>query len=616
MITNLRVANAKITLKLSALLLFVCLLIIPEPSQAQFTTAENILNGGTLGGTRGMRLRRIGGSTSYSTNPDFVYYPASSMKIIEHLYSMVLVEATTWNLNTGVTVITNGINCGSALNSSIASGNPQVQPLSTVLTNMMVPSSNQATNAIQERIGLTSFPNILPFSANMAFWGRVVLNSFVQNTLNMSNSGVNHKLGCGGPCTFNPANALTLRDIERLYRAIATNVNVISPAGRVQLKDLMLNESNSFLNTMISQEAASTGKQAYVNDFRNQLYMIWKDGGYSCNGRDFRVSSGLLQLPTHGGTYKRLYTWGIFADEGQSWAYLPGTVRAATVELLRSSVRSALLTWGNNYLPAEKVDGIIKKVKKSPMLSSRGRDAILARSSLLALDSVSTTLHAASKNYVLAVRNLQTAVQNWDEARQLNITLPEDSIIFWITDAAQHVTLDATAMLASIIDDSTKPKKPVDAEEEMNSGDRLFAVNDYKGALHYYLRSVSISNPYLDWNFRGERSQDASVGFVPSTAAKSSSLPQALPAELNVQVGPNPSQGLIHIYLADLNPGSLNITVLDLSGKIVGRVFDGDINSADERQWDFDGSQLASGVYLLRVQNGTSHKTQKIMIQD
>ena len=121
-------------------------------------------------------------------------------------------------------------------------------------------SSNSATNAVQERVGTASFPPIPPWSLNMAGAGRFVLNNFV-SSLGMTGTAVNHKFGCEGFCGNPTPNTFTLVDFEKLYQAIATTL--LTPANRVVLKDLMLNESGSFLDDIIDQEAADTGKNAW-----------------------------------------------------------------------------------------------------------------------------------------------------------------------------------------------------------------------------------------------------------------------------------------------------------------------------------------------------------------
>lgn len=319
-----------------------------SPRRAALTAyeqAEAILEGGTLGGIRGLRVRRIGAPVSYSLNGSYVFYPASSLKVLQHLYAMTRVQGGSWNLGMNASVCTSGDNCGAPLNSQTGCAAAN-KSLSNTLSSMMKNSSNADTNAVQQLVGTTTFPMSFPYSLNMAGFGRSVMNQFATNTLGLTNTAINHKFGCAGYCGNPTPNTMTLVDAERIYTAIATNASVLDPAQRQTLHDLMLNESNSFLNDIIDQEAASLGKNAYKEAFRDQVYMIYKDGSWTCSGKTFRSSAGLIQLPINNGAGKHLYTWGAFTHNSEAWAYIPGTVQAAVKELLRPGIRTALQTWG------------------------------------------------------------------------------------------------------------------------------------------------------------------------------------------------------------------------------------------------------------------------------
>lgn len=70
----------------------------------------------------------------------------------------------------------------------------------------------------------------VPFSLNMAGYGRSVINQFASSTLGLTDTAVNHKFGCAGYCGNPTPNTMTLVDAERIYTAIATNGSILDPA--------------------------------------------------------------------------------------------------------------------------------------------------------------------------------------------------------------------------------------------------------------------------------------------------------------------------------------------------------------------------------------------------
>ncbi|MFK7785828.1 MAG: YHYH protein [Crocinitomicaceae bacterium] len=80
---------------------------------------------------------------------------------------------------------------------------------------------------------------------------------------------------------------------------------------------------------------------------------------------------------------------------------------------------------------------------------------------------------------------------------------------------------------------------------------------------------------------------------------------------LNVQIFPNPATDLVAVQVMDLVKEELVIELIDLSGKTVKEM---KINPGSTIAY-FDVQSIYSGVYFIRVSNGTFNKTSKIVIE-
>jgi hypothetical protein len=491
------------------------------PVRADYQLAQEILESGTLGGTRGLRVRRIGsGSAAFSRNGSFVYYPASSLKILEHYYAMSRVQAGAWTLaGTNAAVCpTDNDNCGPALNALSGCGSV-VTPLDDTLSAMMKSSSNEATNAIQERVGTTYFPPVNPFILNMSGFGRLLINQFAQS-IGMTNSGVNHKFGCVGFCGNPAPNALTLVDAERLYRSIATDTGVLSPGLRVELHDLMLNESGSFLDDIIDEEAASTGRNAWKEDFRDLFYQIRKAGSWTCSGKKYISLSGLVQLPTYNGANKQLYTWGVFAHDTESEFYLDGTDGNASRELLRLPIRAALLTWGLGYAVAEQVGGIGETIEQLPSSGSPAAPAL--HQAAAALRAASDVLERESRDYAAAFVLLRKGVDWLEYARRLDPELVSDQLTRRLLVAAHEGAVDVVA-LATMTSKAGVLTEAVDQMEiRIRRAQDIAGQGAFGAAVREYVAVAARGNPLIEWGNRGAAFSDHSVGFFgrPATSTE------------------------------------------------------------------------------------------------
>lgn len=491
------------------------------PVRADYQHAQEILESGTLGGTRGLRVRRIGaGSAAFSRNGVFVYYPASSLKILEHYYAMTRVQAGAWTLGGTTTAVcpTDEDNCGPGLNALSGCGSVAT-PLDDTLSAMMNNSSNEATNAIQERVGTTYFPPVNPFIFNMSLFGRALINQFAQS-IGMTSSAVRHKFGCVGFCGNPAPNALTLVDAERLYRSIATDTTVLSPALRAQLHDLMLNESGSFLDDIIDEEAAATGRNAWKEDFRDLFFQIRKPGSWTCSGKKYVSLSGLVQLPTYNGANKQLYTWGVFAHDTESEFYLDGTDGNASRELLRLPIRAALLTWGFGYAVAEQVGDIGESIERLPSSGSPAAPAL--HQAAASLRAAADALGRESRDYAAAFSFLRLGVDWLEYARRLDPGLVSDQLSRRVLEAAHEGATDIVAFATMTSRASIVAEAVTEMEQKIRRGHGLTAQGSFKAAVREYVAVAARGNPLIEWGNRGPAFSDPAVGFIgrPATSTE------------------------------------------------------------------------------------------------
>jgi beta-lactamase class A len=286
-------------------------------------------------GTFGYYLKRVDGAVMESFNPTFAFYPASTIKVLQHLHAMRAVDAGTVTLGgTNLNVCSGGVNCEDLANTAaLCGGSMVVETLQTALTNMMRPSNNQSTNAIQELFG-----NGTPSA------GRAAMNTTAWTTVGMSNStALRHKFACGNVAN-NPFNTATLADLGLLYEEAMTNDAVLPEPERTTFVQIMLNETNdgslvTAINTIVAQEAALIEMDPVdIQAFQNGIQFAHKAG--NVQGTAYESDAGWVSLPVNGGADTRQYVFGHFVDAA-TINTLP-SFDARTAELLRTAIRESL----------------------------------------------------------------------------------------------------------------------------------------------------------------------------------------------------------------------------------------------------------------------------------
>jgi hypothetical protein len=298
-------------------------------------------------GTYGFKLKRVGGEVLASLNENFVFEPASSMKIIHGAYAIrecaqgdMALDDDIWVPNRCTSEYYNNV-CPDDLY-SCDSG---YEPFSTTIRGMLQNSHNGRTHTLE------------------LLFGRATLNNFADFTLDLTNTQINHTLGC---LCGEPFNTTTASDLVSVYEQIGDGT-LFNSTWRDNLFSLMANvqawgygsaPGHSFytLGQVINQEAAPTDlTPAEITAFRDEVQYVVKGGAYGCDGTTWRASAGWSRLPfklfVFGNwfTIPRDYAFTTFVDGGTD----PGSQVAypASEEILREQIAEALATWDDACVP-------------------------------------------------------------------------------------------------------------------------------------------------------------------------------------------------------------------------------------------------------------------------
>ena len=292
-------------------------------------TVPLILSKNTNGRT-GFYLKRVGGAQLMANDKSFAFYPASTIKVLEHLHAMRRVQ-------NGLSIDTDINIWGDPCSDNHEDESPETQEdLSESLRKMMKDSDNKRTNAIQDR------------------FGRTAINNTAHQVVGMSSATqLNHKFGCQGPAS-NPANRLTLVDVGKLYEGVA-NGSLLSGTSRQTFYDLMRNQSDAFfIESVIDAEATNLGVSNTKRDnFKAQVKTATKSGGVPAgyDGFLYESTAGYVSLPFAGVctaagfalATPREYVYGVFINKATKIA--DGTVSTAASELFKGEIREALKSW-------------------------------------------------------------------------------------------------------------------------------------------------------------------------------------------------------------------------------------------------------------------------------
>lgn len=292
-------------------------------------------------GAYGFQLKQVGGPVLASLNENFVFEPASSMKIVHGSYAIRqcalgnrTLDGLIWVPNRCTDTYQNNVCPDDSYNCD-----PGYEPISTTIRRMLQNSHNGRTHTLEE------------------LFGRTTLNSYADNTLQLTNTQINHTLGC---LCGEPFNTTTAGELTSIYEKIANNTlfnedwedELYALMGNTTAFGYGANPGNWFytLGQIINQEAAATDLTSReVTAFREALRYATKGGGYACGDLRWRSAAGWARIPFkvyflgQWVTIEREYALTTFVHDGAD----PGAEVAypAAEELLRELIRQALQSW-------------------------------------------------------------------------------------------------------------------------------------------------------------------------------------------------------------------------------------------------------------------------------
>jgi hypothetical protein len=315
-----------------------------DGSNAITSRVGQLLRAGGINGVQGLYLKQVGGPVLANLEQSFVYEPASSIKVLAHLYALTQVQNGAATLNDPIQQYTNGpTSCPDPAQRGA------METLSTALRQMMWHSDNARTREITDTFGAGAID---------AF--RV--------SIGMQNTQINHIIGCAGPAP----DRMTLADAAALYEGVASGT-LLSAANQTTFLGLMAGKAefqaegfdfthlwDTDTPAMIAQ-AAPAATPAQKRDYLNLMNVAYKAGSYTiCESSCSRVAeyysiAGWVQIPfcSGGAPAPRDYVFGMFLHGGTDSSYSDGKTTltaqnflAAKSELLREQIVAGLASCG------------------------------------------------------------------------------------------------------------------------------------------------------------------------------------------------------------------------------------------------------------------------------
>jgi hypothetical protein len=291
--------------------------------EANTAAGSAYLRANVVGGTYGFRFVRVGGGVVASLNPDRVFYPASSVKVLAHLHAVRWAAAQpdpADALAVPIPVYEDPCAGGGAF---------RTEPRSAVLAAMMIDSDNQRADAVLD------------------YFGTEAVNASAREVVGTSNTVLAHRFGCGGPGN-DPANQSTAFDLSRVYEQVARGEVLDAEAARIFAR-LMLGLPWPSLELAVAAEGEALGLDSEaVEGFQEGIALLYKAGWWGTN----LSIGGLLGLPAVpcAGASPREYAFAVFVDGAEAVA--DGfEVSDVVAVVLREEIRAALREWAAPSCP-------------------------------------------------------------------------------------------------------------------------------------------------------------------------------------------------------------------------------------------------------------------------
>jgi Beta-lactamase enzyme family len=328
------------------------------------------LRSATTTGNVGAYLKEVGGSSLASLQATRQFEPASMIKVLFHLHTMMRLNAGDPNASLR-SLHDFYYQPGDNINNNLK-GNPDVDPdsyahttanrirenLGKILERMMERSDNRTTQTITD------------------LFGAAAINATAQQ-VGMTGTQFASTLGSGIAGNF-----LTLADAAKLYEKVLDGTLLGSgTVAQTQFFRLMIDENatdeeqfddnqdglrQSLIDIVISEAARRLGLPStsvavieLANSYLNKVKRGAKGGSYTIpNGNNewrlTRTTGGWLELPTSNGLGSKRYVYGAFVEnaiapqtpvDNPEFAKVENAIGNATEIMFRSIIRSSLQTW-------------------------------------------------------------------------------------------------------------------------------------------------------------------------------------------------------------------------------------------------------------------------------
>ncbi len=322
-------------------------IILINNSNAITTRVGEILRSGT-DGTKGLYLEEVGGSVLANLMNDYVFEPASTLKVGVHLHTILQIRD----------------NPDIYHNTLIPAYPPLIPPDSCPDD----PSEGEETIFDADRKMMRYSDNAT--TRELVDFFVIQLGQDINDTMTsigMTDSSINHVFGCGGP----PANQTTLNDLATLYRGVA-NGTLIDMYDRelfyLQMAGTYMFNQEGYdwthlvdtdIPLFIDQEAPAGMPTALKDAFKEDIFLAYKAGGYSLCA-DAQCSSlvhhgslfGYAEIPFCNAEGPREYIFGFFIADATDFDDLDDTFTVVRTELLREQIQAGLAScFQQIYLP-------------------------------------------------------------------------------------------------------------------------------------------------------------------------------------------------------------------------------------------------------------------------
>jgi Beta-lactamase enzyme family len=317
------------------------------------TRVMNILNAAGSG-TTGMYVKEVGGPVIAAQNENFAFGPASSIKVLLHLYMHDQVEAGAANFTDQVAFFPGASNI--CPNGVVASG---TEDLDDSAARMMRISDNLATRA--------QYEHWAPFPAT--------INAYAAG-LGLTQTQFTNFIGCNFGLAGLDGNTTSLTDLGVIYEVVADS-SQIAGATRTNFYNTMSGREQAgmpggdftgiwpVLVAMVDVEKPTGMPSELRDDFVAGMTANHKGGSYwtctavGCARTEFLSWAGSAVFPTceSDAFTSRSYVWGTFIHGSLDPSY-NGTQTPAgaaftnsRAEPLREQMNAALAGWGACYPP-------------------------------------------------------------------------------------------------------------------------------------------------------------------------------------------------------------------------------------------------------------------------